>query len=112
MKFCCRLSTLMGTLDLTAFLKEQPTLIDECDEQLIGRLFEKIMLYEDKLTVEYKSGVEVEVEIKKLECLEVSCGLMKLTRYFWHILVNYVEGMNQKVYNNKYNGGKKLQDLI
>lgn len=48
-------------MDMTAFLKEQPTLIDECDEQLIRRLIGKIMVYEEKFTAEFKSGVEVEV---------------------------------------------------
>lgn len=48
---------------MTAFLKEQPTLIDECDEQLIRRLIGNIMVYEDKFTVKFKSGVEVEVEM-------------------------------------------------
>lgn len=47
-------------MDMTAFLKEQTTLIDECDEQL-RRLIVKITVYEDKFTVEFKSGVEVEV---------------------------------------------------
>lgn len=49
--------------DMTAFLKEQPTLVGECDEQLIRRLIGKIMVHEDRLTVEFKSGVEVEVEM-------------------------------------------------
>lgn len=49
--------------DMTAFLKEQPTLIDECDEQLIKRLIGRIMVHEDKLKVEFKSGVEVDVEM-------------------------------------------------
>ena len=50
-------------MDMKAFLKEQPALIDEFDEQLIRRLIGKIMVYEDKLKVEFKSGVEVEVEM-------------------------------------------------
>ncbi|EPY6431064.1 integrase [Clostridium sporogenes] len=48
-------------MDMTVFLKEQPTLIENCDEQLIRRLIGKIMVYEDKFTVEFKSGVEVEM---------------------------------------------------
>lgn len=51
-------------MDMTAFLKEQPTLIDECDEQLIRRLIGKSMVHEDKFTVEFKSGVEVEGEVE------------------------------------------------
>ncbi|WP_242966449.1 DNA recombinase [Clostridium sp. BSD9I1] len=50
-------------MDMTAFLKEQPTLIDNCDEQLIRRLIGKIMVYGYKFVVEFKSGVEVEVEM-------------------------------------------------
>ncbi|SQB35181.1 recombinase [Clostridium cochlearium] len=34
-------------------------LIDECDEQLIRRLIAKIMVYEDKFAIDFKSGVEV-----------------------------------------------------
>ncbi len=32
------------------------------DEQLIRKLVEKIMVYEDKLVVEFKSGLEADVE--------------------------------------------------
>lgn len=34
----------------------------EYDEQLIRRLIEKVTVYEDKFTVEFKSGVTVDVE--------------------------------------------------
>lgn len=44
-------------------VKEQSTLIGECDEQLIRRLLGKIKVYEEKFTIEFKSGVEVEAEI-------------------------------------------------
>lgn len=50
-------------MDMTVFLKEQPTLIDEFDEQLIRRLIEKVTVYEDRLTVEFKSGLDIEVEM-------------------------------------------------
>ena len=50
-------------LDMTAFLKEQPTLIEECDEQLLRRLIGKVTVFEEKVTVEFKSGVEVDVEM-------------------------------------------------
>lgn len=50
-------------MDMTAFPKEQPALIDECDEQLIRRLIGKIMVHEDKITVEFKSGMGIEAEI-------------------------------------------------
>lgn len=50
-------------MDMTASLKKQPTLINECDEQLTKRLIGNIIVYEDKFKVEFKSGVEVEVEM-------------------------------------------------
>ena len=48
-------------IDMTAFLKEQPTFIDECDEQLIKRLIKKISVFQEKFIVEFKSGVKVDV---------------------------------------------------
>jgi site-specific DNA recombinase len=47
--------------DMSAFLKEQPTDITEYDEQLIRRLIEKVTIYEDKFTVEFKSGLTVDI---------------------------------------------------
>lgn len=32
------------------------------DEQLVRRLVEKVTVYEGRLTVEFKSGVEIDVE--------------------------------------------------
>ena len=49
-------------LDLTAFLNEQSNLIKECDEQLVKRIVEKITVFEDKFTVEFKSGVDIDIE--------------------------------------------------
>lgn len=43
------------------FLKRQPTAITEYDESLVRRLIEKVTVYEDKFTVEFKSGVTVAV---------------------------------------------------
>ncbi|MGE5493724.1 MAG: integrase [Burkholderiales bacterium] len=48
--------------DMSAFLREQPTAIAEYDEPLVRRLIEKVTVYEDKFTVEFKSGVAVNVE--------------------------------------------------
>jgi site-specific DNA recombinase len=47
--------------DISAFLKEQPTIITKYDEQLVRRLIEKVTIYEDKFSVEFKSGVMVDV---------------------------------------------------
>lgn len=47
--------------DMSTFLKKQPTALTEYDEQLVRRLIEKVTVYEDKFTVEFKSGVTVDV---------------------------------------------------
>ena len=46
---------------MSAFLKKQSTALAEYDEQLIRRLIEKVTVYEDKFTVEFRSGVTAEV---------------------------------------------------
>ena len=47
--------------DMGTFLREQPTALTEYDEPLVRRLIEKVTVYEDKFTVEFKSGVTVDV---------------------------------------------------
>ena len=47
--------------DMGEFLRKQPTIITEYDEPLVRRLIEKVTVYEDKFTVEFKSGVNVEI---------------------------------------------------
>jgi site-specific DNA recombinase len=47
--------------DMGAFLQEQSTAITAYDEPLVRRLIEKVAIYEDKFTVEFKSGVNVEI---------------------------------------------------
>ena len=48
--------------DLQDFIKKQPTTITEFDEALVGRLISKITVYHSYFTVEFKSGVEVNIE--------------------------------------------------
>lgn len=48
--------------DMNNFLREQPTALTEYDEALVRRLIEKVTVYEDKFTVEFKSGVTVDAE--------------------------------------------------
>ncbi len=48
--------------EMDPFLKEQPTSLTEYNESLARRLIEKITVYEDKFTVEFKSGVTVDVQ--------------------------------------------------
>lgn len=49
--------------DMTAFLNGQSTSLEEYNEQLIRRLIGKITVYEERFTVEFKSGIEVDVEM-------------------------------------------------
>ena len=48
--------------DLVAFLDEQTMEITEYSETLVRRLIEKIIVYDEKLTVEFKSGLEIDVD--------------------------------------------------
>jgi site-specific DNA recombinase len=50
--------------DMSTFLKKQSIALAEYDEQLVRRLIEKVSIYEDKFTVEFKSGVTVDVDEK------------------------------------------------
>jgi site-specific DNA recombinase len=47
---------------MSTFLKKQSTALTKYDEQLVRRLIEKVTVFEDKFTVEFKSGVTVDVE--------------------------------------------------
>jgi hypothetical protein len=48
---------------MLAFLDEQPMEIAEYDEHLVRRLIEKITVFDDTFKVEFKSGVEIEVQM-------------------------------------------------
>ena len=47
--------------DMSTFLQEQPTTLTEYDESLVRRLVEKVTVYEGKFTLEFKSGLTVDV---------------------------------------------------
>ena len=47
--------------EMTEFLQEQTGFILDYDEQLVRRLIEKVIIFDEKVTVESKSGVEIEV---------------------------------------------------
>ena len=47
--------------DMSSFLQEQPTSLTEYDEALVRRLIEKVTIYENKFTVEFKSGVSIDI---------------------------------------------------
>ena len=48
--------------DLVAFLDEQTEAITEYSEAMVRRLIAKITVYDEKLTVEFKSGLEIDVD--------------------------------------------------
>jgi len=48
--------------DLAAFLDEQTEAITEYSEAMVRRLIAKITVYDEKLTVEFKSGLEIDVD--------------------------------------------------
>ena len=48
--------------DLQDFIKAQPTTITEFDETLVKRLIMKITVFEDHFTVEFKSGITIDIE--------------------------------------------------
>lgn len=47
--------------EMTEFLHEQSYELEEYDEQLVRKLVEKVTVHEDRLTVEFKSGVEIDI---------------------------------------------------
>lgn len=50
-------------VEMTTFLNEQPCELTEYDEQLVRRLIEKVTVFDDNLTIEFKSGVEIDIEL-------------------------------------------------
>lgn len=49
--------------DLAAFLDEQTEAITEYSEALVRRLIEKITIFDEKVTVDFKSGLSVDVDV-------------------------------------------------
>ncbi len=47
--------------EMTDFLNEQTYELQEYDEQLVRRLIEKVTVFDDKLTIEFKSGFEINI---------------------------------------------------
>ena len=47
---------------MRTFLQRQSIALTEYDEPLVRRLIEKVTIHEDKFTVEFKSGVMVDVD--------------------------------------------------
>ena len=49
--------------EMMKFIHDQSVELQEYDEQLVRRLIEKITIYDEKLTIEFKSSVEIDVEV-------------------------------------------------
>mgnify|MGYP000758207257 FL=1 len=47
---------------LQDFVKNQPSTITEFDETLVSRLIAKITVFDDHFTVEFKSGITINIE--------------------------------------------------
>ncbi|ROR28087.1 DNA invertase Pin-like site-specific DNA recombinase [Mobilisporobacter senegalensis] len=50
-------------MDMASYLNEQSSAMGEYDEQLVKRLIDKVTIFDDKLTVKFKSSVEIEIEL-------------------------------------------------
>ena len=48
--------------NLQDFVKSQPATITEFDETLVSRLIEKITVFDDHFTVDFKSGITIDIE--------------------------------------------------
>ena len=48
-------------VDMTKFLKQQKSILEDYDEQLVRKLIEMITIYDEKFTVAFKSGMEIDV---------------------------------------------------
>lgn len=49
--------------DMMTFLNEQPSEIEEHDDNLVRRLIQKVTIYEDRYMVEFKSGMQIDITI-------------------------------------------------
>ena len=47
---------------MVSFLEEQTGAITEYSEVLVRRLIEKITFFDEKMTVKFKSGLEIDVD--------------------------------------------------
>ena len=52
----------MRIADMKDFLNSQKCEIEEYDEQLVRKMIEKVIVYDDRFDVEFKSGARIDVE--------------------------------------------------
>ena len=75
--------------EMTDFLNEQSCELEEYDEQLVRRLIEKVTVFDDKLTVEFKSGVEIDIEIKDIRNGDQMRGVTSLIGGFSYLRIDF-----------------------
>ena len=49
-------------MELEEFLKNQELEIESYDEELVRKLLDKVVIYEERLKVIFKSGIEIYIE--------------------------------------------------
>ena len=49
--------------DMIEFLKKQKSIMEDYDEQLVRKLIETITVYDEKITVTFKSGLTADVDM-------------------------------------------------
>ena len=74
---------------MTDFLNEQSCELEEYDEQLVRRLIEKVTVFDDKLTVEFKSGVEIDIEIQDIRNGDQMRGVTSLIGGFSYLRIDF-----------------------
>jgi Flp pilus assembly secretin CpaC len=55
------------TAEMVVFLKEQTGELTEYDDKMVRQLVERVEVLEDKMTVTFKSEIEIEIRIYKVE---------------------------------------------
>jgi site-specific DNA recombinase len=48
--------------EMEGFLNNQTTMIEEFDERLVRMLIDRLVIFDDKIRVEFKSGAEIDIE--------------------------------------------------
>ena len=66
--------------ELTEFIEQQDSELTEFDESLARRWFKEIIVWDDRFSVELKSGVRIEIEIVSLSKIK--------TPHFWNCFKN------------------------
>ena len=49
-------------MELEEFLKNQELEIESYDEELVRKLLDKVVIYEEKLKMIFKSGIEIHID--------------------------------------------------